>query len=127
MEVKGIVDILDLCWIELLLESSEIIFVILRIILSNILILWLVIDSHWVFVINSLTSCLGKTFTIKVFTCDLRNEASVSWKMLSFNVRVWSTNPVSSFVRVVTVLNSLDCVILTWRVNLIIVLFVIWF
>ena len=98
MEVEGIIDVFHLCWISLLLKSSEIIFGELGVILSDELVLWRMLNSPLVFVINSLTSCLGEALAVKVLTSYLRYVTGVPWDMLGFDVAVWSSNPVGALV-----------------------------
>ena len=97
MEVKGIVDVLHLCWVGFLLKGSEIIFIVLSVVLGYVFIFWRVRNSLGVLVVNSLTSSLGKALSIKILTRDLGYVTSIAWDMLGLHIAVWSSNPVSAF------------------------------
>ena len=107
MEVKGIVDILRLCWVGVVLKGSEIIFTKLSVVLSYVFIFWRMRNSLGVLIVNSLTRSLGKALSIEILTRDLGYVTGIAWDMLGLHICVWSSNPVSTFHRVVTKLKSL--------------------
>jgi len=96
MEIISIVDVLDLCWVNFLLQGSEVVFIVFAGVLG------LKCFFHWeghtaaVFFIDRFSSCLRETLSIQVLGGHLRNVASVPRDVLGFHVGVRATDPVLS-------------------------------
>ena len=63
VEMIGIIDIFDFCWVQFLFEGSEIFFAVLRLVFSCKCVLHWVLESGLVFFIDSTASGLGETLT----------------------------------------------------------------
>lgn len=98
MEIKSILDVLELSWISFLFKGSEIIFVMLCIILSDKLIFWRMGKSLNVLIINSLSRGLSETLSIEVLTSNLGNIPSIAWHVLCFYIGGGTSDPVGSLV-----------------------------
>ena len=94
MEVIGVVDILNFCWVEFGLECSEIILVVFSLVFSCKCVLHWVLETSFVFFIDGLASSLSETLSKKILTSGLWDVSSISWYMLGLKVLGWSTYPV---------------------------------
>jgi hypothetical protein len=127
MEVVGIIDVPNFSWVDLLLKCPEIIFAVLRGVLCFKNFSSWMLSAFLVFFIDCLSGGFGKALTVEIFTCYLRDVASISGDMLGFHVGIWASDPVLALVGIVAVLKSLGLEILGWWIHLIIILLVIWF
>jgi len=126
MEIICVVDILNFCWVDFFFKCSEVIFIELSSVLSGKCVFDGMLETSVVFTVDRFSSCFCETLSIEIFTCYLRYVTSISWDMLSLNIRVWSSNPVFSFHGLVSVLQFFGCFILTWWINEIIILVIVW-
>jgi hypothetical protein len=97
MEIISIVDVLDLCWVDFLFQSSEVIFTKFSGVLCLESVLYRVTKTYIVFSIDRFASSFSKTLSIEILTRYLRYVTSISRDVLCFNIRVWSSNPIFSF------------------------------
>ena len=97
MEVISIINIFDFCWVQFLLQSSEIFFAVLGLVFSCKCILHWVLETNFVLTVDSLTGCPCEALSEQIFTCCLWDITSVSWYVLCFKVLSWSTDPVFTF------------------------------
>lgn len=122
----SIINVFNLCWVKFLFKCSKIVFVIFCCVFSCKCLSYWMLETLFIFTIYSLTSGLGKAFTEQIFTCCLWNITSISWNMLCLYVLCWSTNPIFSFHWIISVLKTIINIILWWRVNVIIILLILW-
>ena len=127
MEVISVINVFNLSWVHLVLESSEIFFIEFSVVLSLEGVSRWMLVALLVLMINSLAGSLREALSIEVLTRYLRYVTGITWHVLSLYVAVGSSYPVFTLVGVVAKLESLCLEILQWWVNLIIVLFKIWF
>jgi hypothetical protein len=97
MEIVGIVDILDLCWINFFLESSKIIFIEFTCIFSCEGFLNWMMESLLILTIYCFTSCSSKALTEEILTGNLWNITLIAWNMLGLDISIWSTDPIFTF------------------------------
>ena len=127
MEVVCIIDVRYLSWVNLMLKRPEIIFAEFCGVLGCENFSRWVLSASLVLVINCLPGSFGKTFTVEIFTCYLRNVACISWDMLCLHIGIGASNPVWANIGVVAILKSLSLEVLNWWIDLIVVLLVVWF
>jgi len=126
MEIICIVNIFYFCWVNLLFQSSEVIFTEFSGVLSLESVLNRVTKSSVILSIDRLASSFGKTLSIEILTSNLRYVTSISRDMLSLDICVWSSNPIDSFHRSISILKSFSFFIFSRWLNKIIILFKIW-
>jgi len=126
MEVIGVIDILNLCWVEFSFKCSEIILVKFCCIFSCKCLFYWMLETLFIFTIYSFTSCLGKTLTEQIFTCCLWDITSISWYMLSLYILCRSTDPIFAFHWIISKLKCIINLILWWWVNMVIILLILW-
>ena len=96
MEMIGIIDIFDFCWVKFLLERPEIFLAEFSLVFSCKCVLHWVLEASLVFFIDGLAGGLGEALSEQILTGCLWDITCISWHMLSFKVLCWSTNPVFS-------------------------------
>lgn len=121
MEIIGVVDIFHLGGIKLLLECPEVIFTEFSRALGGEGLLDGVLEAIFVLAIDGLAGRLGEALSVEVFAVNLRDVARVSWDMLSLDITIWTTDPIFTFKRVISVLKLVGGLILGWRTYVIIV------
>jgi hypothetical protein len=127
MEVVCIIDIFYLSWVDLLLKRPKIVFAVLHVVWGGEYFSSGMLSSFLILFVNCLPGGFGKTLTVEVLTCYLRNVASIPRNMLSLDVGVGTSDPVWTLVGVVAVLKGLGLQVFRWWVYLVVVLLVIWF
>ena len=126
MEIIGVVDVLDFSWLNLLLESSKVIFAVLSLVLGSESIFNTVVQAGLILFIDGFASGLGEALTIQILAVNLRDVSGVTWNVLSLDVAIWATNPVLSLHRLVAELNGLRLGVLERWSHLIVVLLIVW-
>ena len=121
MEVVAVVDVFALSWIKIIFQCPEVMLPVLRLALSGKLVL--VLRS---FLIDGFSCCLSQALSVDVLACNFRNISRVSWDVLGFDILGWSSNPIFSLSRMVTVLDLINIKFLSWRVNKVIGLLIGW-
>lgn len=103
--------ILNISWFMLILDTSEISLVELRIMSSlEPLMRWNSNTRH-IFFINGLCCRLCKRFTKDVLRLHIRHITLVPWYVLSFHIVIRPTNPILSILRDVSKLKFLLLII----------------
>lgn len=126
MEVISIIYILDLSWVNLLLECPKVVLVELSGILCGVSALHRMLHSLLILSIDSLSCGFGEALTIEVLARDLRDVPSVPWDVLRLHIAVRATDPVLTLHGLVTELELLSCFVLNRWIYLIVVLVIIW-
>ena len=93
MEIIGIVDILNLCWVHGVLQLSVVLFIESRLLFSIVLLKRCLHSSLFEFSINRFSRRFCETFAIQVFRCNLGDEAGIAWDMLRFEVVGRASDP----------------------------------
>jgi hypothetical protein len=94
MEMEAIINVLHFSWVNFFLQISKIFFAEFGGILSGKCIFNRMLETLFVFTIDSLASCFSETFTIKIFTRYLWNVTCIPGNMLGFDILRGTTNPV---------------------------------
>ena len=127
MEIVAVVDVFALSWIKIVFQCPEVVLSVLLLVLSGKRVFHGMHDTFFVFLVDGLSCCFGQTLSVNVLACNLRNISCVSWDVLSFDILGWSSNPIFSLSRMITILDLIKLKILSWWVNKVISLLVRWF
>ena len=127
MEIIGIIDVLHLCWIEFGFQRPEIIFGKFCCIFSCECFFNWMLETLFILSVDGLTSGFGKTLAKKIFTGYLWNITGISRDVLSFYVLCWSSNPVYTLHWIISILQLIIFSILSWWVNMTVVLLILGF
>jgi hypothetical protein len=122
MEIKGVINIFDLSWVNLVLQGPKILLVELSIPLRLESVLWWMVMANLVLLVDGLPRGLGETLSVEVLTCHLRYVTSIAGHMLRLDIAGGATDPILSLVRVVAELKGLCFNVLQRGVNLIVIL-----
>lgn len=127
MEIVAVVDVFSLCWVNVLHQVSEFMFAEFMGSLRGESVFDCMLKSFLVFTVDGSSCCFGKALSVQVLTGYLRNISCVPWNVLSLNILCWTSNPIFSVTRLISILDSIKIFIL-WRwVNVIVGLFIKWF
>ena len=96
VEIASISLIFELCWLDIVLESSEVIFAILSLSSSLETLVKRRNLSFVVLTIDGSPCCFGERFAVKILRFDLRDVARVAWDVLCFQIGGGSSKPVIS-------------------------------
>ena len=96
VEIASISLIFELCWLDIVLESSEVIFAILSLSGSLETLVKRRNLSFVVLTIDGSPCCFGERFAVKILRFDLRDVARVAWDVLCFQIGGGSSKPVIS-------------------------------
>lgn len=125
MEVVSIIYIFDFCWVQFFLQSSEIIFAVLRLVFSCKCVLYWMLETNLVLTVDGPTGCSCEALSEQIFTSCLWDITSVSWYVLCLKVLSWSTDPVFTFNWIISILKFFVHLVLWWWVDVVIILLIL--